>query len=143
MLKISTQHLCSDLLRQMIVLARTLFYFAENVVVNTEDAAGKINEVDLPIADDLMLPTTKQKDQTAETLEKRANPADLLNLLKITNTISNRATLNVLALIKMGLDFSSVKPRDITHSSEQNGIAVNVIRCRKCDLVGADCTQDW
>lgn len=82
------------------------------------------------------------KAAVANTDHKRANPADLLNLLKINNTLSDHAVLIFLATLRRGLDFSNAQPRKII-SDDQILDVFKVIRCCKCKNSGENCTLDW
>jgi hypothetical protein len=76
----------------------------------------------------------------------RANPADLLNLIKLTHGISDRGMISCLELMKLQLDVSGVRQIDITKPEEVVCDIAEEHRCRTCSLNISDtfnCPSKW
>jgi hypothetical protein len=74
-----------------------------------------------------------------------ASPVELLNLCKMKHGMTDRSALSVLALLKLGLDFSNVRQADITKPCEILPLISEKLRCRTCaeTLGTSECINQW
>jgi hypothetical protein len=107
-----------------------------------EDAA---TETGLPEWDFSTICETSDDVDSIAQYGKNAAPADLLNLCKMKHGMSDRSALSVLALLKLGLDFSDVRQTDITKPNGVSSLITEVLRCRSCaDILETDnCVNEW